>query len=365
MRIVNEFKQNEKRETHNENIIKELNMNMLTIRLFFVFLAIVAGNYIEILVSNYNPQVGFMGAGIALIFSVFIILVENQMRKYSMRNLSAAVFGLVFGFFMAWIVSLIVKLIPMEATAYASFQIVFVILFCYLGMAIAVRGKDDFNIVVPYIRFVRQDQREDIIVLDTSTIIDGRIADIAKTNFIDAKLYVPVFVLKELHKIADSEDSLKRQRGRRGLDILNKIQKEKDLDVKIYKEDYEDIKETDSKLIRLSKVLSAKLFTNDYNLSKVAELENVKVLNINDLSNALKTVFLPGEQIDVRIIKEGSEKQQGLAYLEDGTMIVVENARNLIGKNLKVKVTSILQTSAGRMIFAELPDAQRDSRKRH
>jgi len=227
-------------------------------------------------------------------------------------------------------------------------------------MAIAISGKDDFNIVVPYIRFVRQDQREDVIILDTSTIIDGRIADIAKTNFIDAKLCIPVFVLKELHKVADSEDSLKRQRGRRGLDILNKIQKEKDLDVKVYKADYDDIKETDAKLIRLAKVLSAKIFTNDYNLSKVAELEHIRVLNINDLSNALKTVYLPGEQINVRIIKEGSEKKQGLAYLEDGTMIVVENAKNLIGRNLKVIVTSILQTSAGRMIFAEIPDDHRN-----
>ncbi|MDD4202525.1 MAG: hypothetical protein PHQ52_03570 [Candidatus Omnitrophica bacterium] len=335
-------------------------MNILSIRLFFIFLSVFAGNYIGIILSNYDTQAGIIGAVVGLVSSVCIIFIENQMRKYSMRNLSAAVFGLVFGFFMAWIVSLIVKLIPMEETSYACFQIVFVILFCYLGMAIAIRGKDDFNIVVPYIRFVRQDQREDVIILDTSTIIDGRIADIAKTNFIDAKLCVPVFVLKELHKIADSEDALKRQRGRRGLDILNKIQKEKDLDVKVYKEDYDDIRETDTKLIRLAKVLSAKIFTNDYNLSKVAELEHIRVLNINDLSNALKTVYLPGEQIDVRIIKEGSEKKQGLAYLEDGTMIVVENAKNLIGRTLKVIVTSILQTSAGRMIFAEIPDDHRN-----
>ena len=338
-------------------------MNILTVRLFFCFLSMIVGHYVGLLLNGFDPTAGVWGAVIGLASSLFLIIFESQMRKYSMRNLSASVFGLIFGFFMAWVVSLIATLIPMDENLYVSLRIVFVLVFCYLGMAITLRGKDDFNIVVPYVRFVRQDVKEEVILLDTSAIIDGRIVDIAQTNFLEGKMYVPSFVLHELHQIADSADALKRQRGRRGLDILNKMQKMKDLDVKIYKEDYPEIPEVDNKLLKLSKVLSAKLFTTDFNLSKIAELEKVKTLNINDLSNALKVVYLPGEEMTVRIMKQGSEKAQGIAYLEDGTMIVVENAKFLIGQTINVTVTSVLQTSAGKMIFAENNDKSQQSKR--
>lgn len=190
-------------------------------------------------------------------------------------------------------------------------------------------------------------------ILDTSVIIDGRIADICKTGFIEGTLVIPEFVLEELQHIADSSDLLKRNRGRRGLDILNKIQKELDVKVLIYEGDFEEISEVDSKLVRLAKALQGKVITNDFNLNKVCELQGVSVLNINDLANAVKPVVLPGEEILVQVIKDGKEQGQGVAYLDDGTMIVVEGGRDYIGATIEVLVTSVLQTSAGRMIFAK------------
>ncbi|GIO39769.1 putative PIN and TRAM-domain containing protein YacL [Paenibacillus antibioticophila] len=190
-------------------------------------------------------------------------------------------------------------------------------------------------------------------ILDTSVIIDGRIADICKTGFIEGTIVIPEFVLEELQHIADSSDLLKRNRGRRGLDILNKIQKELDVKVMIYEGDFEEISEVDSKLVKLAKVLQGKVVTNDFNLNKVCELQGVSVLNINDLANAVKPVVLPGEEIMVQVIKDGKEHGQGVAYLDDGTMIVVEGGRDYIGSITEVLVTSVLQTSAGRMIFAK------------
>ncbi|RXZ82723.1 PIN/TRAM domain-containing protein [Paenibacillaceae bacterium] len=190
-------------------------------------------------------------------------------------------------------------------------------------------------------------------ILDTSVIIDGRIADICKTGFIEGTLVIPEFVLEELQHIADSSDLLKRNRGRRGLDILNKIQKELDVRVLIYEGDFEEIGEVDSKLVKLAKALGGKVVTNDFNLNKVCELQGVSVLNINDLANAVKPVVLPGEEIIVQVIKDGKEHGQGVAYLDDGTMIVVEGGREYIGTTMEVLVTSVLQTSAGRMIFAK------------
>jgi len=190
-------------------------------------------------------------------------------------------------------------------------------------------------------------------ILDTSVIIDGRVADICQTGFLDGVIVIPQFVLEELQHIADSSDALKRNRGRRGLDILNRIQKEIDIQVEMYEIDFEEIQEVDSKLVKLAKLTDGVVVTNDYNLNKVCEFQNVNVLNINDLANAVKPVVLPGEELNVQVIKDGKEYNQGVAYLDDGTMIVVEEGRNYIGKRIDVVVTSVLQTSAGRMIFAK------------
>ncbi|MBC8473298.1 MAG: hypothetical protein H8D54_00625, partial [Candidatus Omnitrophica bacterium] len=273
------------------------------------------------------------------------------MRKVSVRGLSSAVFGLIFGLIMAKLVSDTLALVPIDETMLYSLRVVLTIIFCYLGMIVAIRGRDEFNIIVPYVKFSRQDQKDELVVLDTSVIIDGRIADIANTRFLEGKFVVPRFVLRELQQIADSSDSLKRARGRRGLDILAKLQKNPNIDVKIHNEDFADIKEVDAKIVKLAKVLSAKVFTNDFNLNKIAEIQGVKVLNVNELANALRPVVLPGEGLEIRLIKEGKEYNQGVGYLEDGTMVVIDNGRRLIGQSVKVIVGSVLQTAAGRMIF--------------
>jgi uncharacterized protein YacL len=230
-------------------------------------------------------------------------------------------------------------------------------------MTLAIRGKDEFNLIIPYVKFSRQDRRDDITILDTSVIIDGRIVDLCETKFIGGRFIIPRFILKELQQIADSSDSLKRNRGRRGLDILNKIQKNPAIDVKIHEEDFPELSETDTKLVKLATLLSGRIFTNDYNLNKIAELQGVQVLNINELANALKPVMLPGEEIEVKVIKEGKEHNQGIGYLDDGTMIVVEGGRSLIGQTRKVVVTSVLQTAAGRMIFTKAEENNSKYRK--
>ncbi|MBN2453160.1 MAG: TRAM domain-containing protein [Candidatus Omnitrophica bacterium] len=334
-------------------------MTITFLRLFFMFLSGVVGYYVGSLLTAFSVGGAYVGAAIGIIGSLLVMLLELGMRRFSIRNLSAAVFGLIFGFFMAWIVTSVLRLIPMSIELFASIQIILILIFCYLGMIIAMRGKDEFNLIIPYVKFVRQDKKDDIILLDTSVIIDGRIADMLHTKFVEGRLVIPRFVLKELQQIADSQDSLKRNRGRRGLDILNKLQKSPEFDVRIQEDDFPDIKEVDAKLVKMAKLLGAKVFTNDFNLNKIAELQGITVLNINELANALRPVVLPGEAMDVRISKEGKEHNQGIAYLDDGTMVVIDNSRHLIGQSVTVVVTSVLQTSAGRMIFARLEDGGR------
>lgn len=329
-------------------------MTLIFIRIFFVILSAVVGYFTAISFISLDLKWGFAGAAAGFGISGVLIIIESWMRKVSVRNLSAAVFGLIFGLFMSWVLTSTIKLIPMDPRVFSTIQIVLTLIFCYLGMIISIRGKDEFNLVIPYVKFSRQNQKDEIMVLDTSVIIDGRIADIIATKFIEGKVIIPRFVLKELQQIADSSDALKRNRGRRGLDILQKIQKNPNMDVRIEDEDFPDISDVDAKLVKLAKVLGAKVLTNDYNLNKIAQLQDVAVLNINELANALKAVVLPGEVLDIKIIKEGKEFNQGVAYLEDGTMIVVDNTRQLIGQNVRAVVTSVLQTSAGRMIFAKL-----------
>jgi uncharacterized protein YacL len=317
------------------------------------------GSFVQ--VGNFDFSV--VGASIGFLMALLIIILEFTMRKVSVRGLSSAVFGLLFGLIMAKVVSDTVTLISLDKNLVYSLRVVFTLVFCYLGMIMAIRGRDEFNIIVPYVKFSRQDQKDEIILLDTSVIIDGRIADICKTGFLDGKLIVPRFVLKELQQIADSSDSLKRERGKRGLDILGKLQKNSNIDIKIHNDDFADTKEVDQKLVKLAKVLGAKIFTNDYNLNKVSEIQGIKVLNVNELANALRPVVLPGEIFETRLIKEGKEYNQGVGYLEDGTMIVVDNGRRLIGQNVKVVIGSVLQTAAGRMIFAKLQDDNRKINK--
>lgn len=330
-------------------------MTLIFIRFFFIILSIVIGFQIGSFVRVGDVDFGTLGGIIGLTAAALIIFFEFIMRKVSVRGLSSAVFGLIFGLIMAKLVSDTLALIHLNETVFYSLRVVLTLIFCYLGMIVAIRGRDEFNIIVPYVKFSRQDQKDELVILDTSVIIDGRIADICNTKFLEGKFVVPRFVLKELQQIADSSDSLKRARGRRGLDILGKLQKNSNIDVKIHNEDFQDIKEVDAKIVKLAKVLSAKIFTNDYNLNKIAEIQGVSVLNMNELANALRPVVLPGEMLEIRLIKEGKEYNQGVGYLEDGTMVVVDNGRRLIGQSVHVVVGSVLQTAAGRMIFGKLP----------
>jgi len=330
------------------------------IRLFFLLLSVVCGYYIGTLFQYQSQEVPMLGAFGGFFFAVFLVFLEVRLREVSLRNLSAGVFGLIFGFFVAWMLTLIIRLIPMDEIFYSIFQIVFTLAFCYLGMTISIKGKDEFNLIIPYVRFSREDVSEQVYLLDTSVIIDGRISGICETGFLSGKLLIPRFILQELQQIADSPDDAKRARGRRGLDILNTLKKLSGVRVIIHDESLPHIKEVDAKLIRLGKILDCRIVTNDFNLNKVAKIEGIPVLNINDLANSLRLLVIPGEEMNVYIRREGKEKNQGLAFLDDGTMIVVDNARKLIGKTVNVTVTSVLQTSAGRMIFANLNARQSD-----
>ncbi|MDP2980942.1 MAG: PIN domain nuclease [Candidatus Omnitrophota bacterium] len=338
-------------------------MTLIFIRFFFIVLSVIVGFQVGSFAQAGSSDFSALGALLGFLTAMLIIIFEFTMRRVSVRGLSSAVFGLLFGLIMAKLVSDTMALISFDKNLVYSLRVILTLIFCYLGMIMAIRGRDEFNIIVPYVKFSRQDQKDDIILLDTSVIIDGRIADICKTGFLDGKFIVPRFVLKELQQVADSSDSLKRERGRRGLDILGKLQKSSNIDVKIHNDDFPDIKEVDLKLVKLAKVLSAKIFTNDYNLNKVSEIQGIRVLNVNELANALRPVVLPGEMLEIRLIKEGKEYNQGVGYLEDGTMVVVDNGRRLIGQNVNLVVGSVLQTAAGRMIFAKLLEDNKRNNK--
>ncbi len=324
-------------------------MNLLSVRILFILGSIIVG--FRTFASLGLETMGALGG---LIISCLIIIVEIGMRRASTKGLSSAVFGLILGLIMAKLVGDAFSITAIDNSTLMLIRVNLTLIFCYLGMAMALRGKDEFNIIIPYVRLRRQDQLEEIILLDTSVIIDGRILDILKTKFIDGRFVIPRFVLKELQQIADSTDPIKRQRGRRGLEILNTIQKEPGLNISMHEEDVPDVPEVDAKLVKLAKVLEGKILTVDYNLNRVASFQGVKVLNINELANALKSMVFPGEHMQLKLIKEGKEHNQAIGYLDDGTMVVVEDARRLIGQDVRVIVTSVLQTPAGRMIFTKL-----------
>ncbi len=299
-----------------------------------------------------------------IIFSTYKMLagLEDKIQKIPFQDIIAGSLGLIVGLIIAIIIVFAFPLSSLSAFG-TIFQFVINFLLGYLGIIIFVKKKDD--LLGFFTRFQSSTKRvsENGVhvspkILDTSVIIDGRIADISETFFLEGTLIIPEFVLDELRHIADSPDLLKRNRGRRGLDILKKIQKDKRIPVEIVEQDFEDIEEVDSKLVRLAQTFSARIITNDYNLNKVAELQGIHVLNINDLANAVKPVVLPGEEMKVKVIKEGKEKGQGVAYLDDGTMIVVDEGEKHIGDEIRVLVTSILQTAAGRMIFAKVKVAE-------
>ncbi|HWO78566.1 MAG TPA: PIN/TRAM domain-containing protein [Bacillus sp. (in: firmicutes)] len=289
----------------------------------------------------------------------FVKWVEESLIKAPITDILFGSLGLLTGLFVAFLIGFALNVIEVPVVNTVA-PILLTLIFGYLGFQVGFKKRDELMSFFSQAGRSKKKGQEDpsemgkeFKILDTSVIIDGRIADICQTGFLAGTIIIPQFVLEELQHIADSSDVLKRNRGRRGLDILNRIQKELPIKVEIYEGDFEEISEVDSKLVKLAKLINGYVVTNDYNLNKVCELQGVSVLNINDLANAVKPVVLPGEEINVQVIKDGKEQNQGVAYLDDGTMIVVEEGRNYIGKNIDVLVTSVLQTSAGRMIFAK------------
>ncbi len=293
-----------------------------------------------------------VAAGIA------VVVFEMRIKQASLKRLIGAAFGSVLGIFGAYLISLVIdRAIPNSNNTVPFLDVLVLALMTYCGLVVGAAKGDMLNLAALGGLFgSEKTTKNSFKILDTSVIIDGRIADIAETGFIDGALVVPQFVLRELQLVADSSDSTKRNRGRRGLDVLQRIQKMAQLNVQIVEDDFPHVREVDMKLIELAKVYDSKIITNDFNLNKVAQLHGVEVLNINELANALKPIVLPGETMRVFILKEGKEYNQGVAYLDDGTMVVVDNARKMISKTIDVSVTSVLQTTAGKMIFGRFDE---------
>ena len=301
---------------------------------------------------------------VAMAFVRAIRWAEGKLSSVPMIDMIFGSAGLLLGLVIAFLVSFMITTSIASSWLSVVIGLTIYILFGYLGTTLGLKRWRELNLA--WVRKLQQQTDKTLPpegagyasakLLDTSAIIDGRILDLCATGFVEGTLIIPNFVLKELRHISDSSDPLKRNRGRRGLDVLARIQKELQMNVVIDEEDFEDTQEVDVKLLKLAKLRGGCVVTGDYNLNKVADVSGIKVLNLNDLANALKPVMLPGEELSVSIVKEGKEANQGVAYLDDGTMIVVENGRRLIGETVWVCVTSVLQTSAGRMIFAKLRD---------
>lgn len=306
----------------------------------------------------FGAILGYLaGSVLGLIIKKNTSMIITRLENNSAAELFFGIIGLLIGIVIALILSMAIWRLPYVGPYLSVFAY---ILFGYLGMRLFTARRDE---LASFINILPGSSGSKNIlpstrpkILDTSTIIDGRIADICKTGFIEGRLLVPKFVLKELQGIADSDDTIKRNRGRRGLDILYTLQNEKAISVEIYEKDYPDIVDVDAKIVKMAQEFGSSVITNDYNLNKVAELQKVQVLNINELSNALKPVVLPGEEMVVKVLKEGKEANQGVGYLDDGTMIVVEDGQEYVGKDVEVIVTSILQTPAGRMIFTRIEE---------
>ena len=291
------------------------------------------------------------GAGAAV--GALVILFEIRLEKISLKRLIGAAAGSVLGIAGAFLMSLVIG----KADAPPFLQVALLLVMTYVGLIVGASKGDMLNLAaLGGIFGGEKASKKSHKILDTSVIIDGRIADIAETGFLDGVLVIPQFVLRELQLVADSADSMKRNRGRRGLDILQRVQKMAHLTVQIVEEDFPQVREVDMKLIELAKLFDCKVITNDFNLNKVAQLHGVEVLNINELANSLKPIVLPGEFMRVFILKEGKEYNQGVAYLDDGTMVVVDNAKKMISKTIDISVTSVLQTTAGKMIFGKFDD---------
>ena len=327
--------------------------NVLIIRAIFVLILGSAAWYLQPL-QLASP----MAAGLGVAIGVCIVAFEVQVRKVTLKRLIGAAIGSLLGIIGAYVISLVlVHAIPNGSSTLSFIELTILLWMAYIGLLVGSSKGEMLNLGALGGLFGGETTvGQTFKILDTSVIIDGRIADLVETGFLDGTLVIPQFVLRELQLVADSADSLKRNRGRRGLDVLQRVQKMTQLNIQILEDDFPNVNEVDMKLIELAKVYGCKIVTNDFNLNKVAQLHGVQVLNINELANALKPVVLPGETMRVFILKEGKEYNQGVAYLDDGTMVVVDNAKKVISRTIDITVTSVLQTTAGKMIFGRFDD---------
>jgi len=346
---------------------------MALIILRCVFVLVAAGVAVSIISSPlldgspaWASWVVFFGV---VIVSLGVMGLDMAVRRKRIDTISCVYFGMIVGLFLTYVAGIAMapsiemlenKLLErfenadlFRGVAQGIIQLVLGMILCYLCVSLLIQTKDDFHFIIPYVEFSKEVKGLKPYILDTSVVIDGRIADVVETRVLDNQVIMPRFILAELQNIADSGDKLRRSRGRRGLDVLNRLRSDSQTDLKIHDRELPEMagQPVDMKLVLLAKHLEGKIVTGDYNLNKVARLHNVEVINLNDLANALKPAFLPGEAVDVRIVKPGEEDSQGVGYLDDGTMIVVEGGRGHINKNVLITVTSVLQTSAGRMIF--------------
>jgi uncharacterized protein YacL len=341
-------------------------MGLIILRCVFVLAT--AGLSVTFIQSGIIPSdpewISYAVFGGVMLMSLGMILLDISVRKKKLDTITAVYFGMLIGLIMTWVLSLALAPFLQQyligkypATIQGKYlthiEVGLGLVVCYFCVSLLLQTRSDFRFIIPYVEFAKEVKGLKPCILDTSVVIDGRIADVVETDIIDGKLIMPKFVIGELQAIADSSDRLRRGRGRRGLDILNRMRGNPNIDMEIYDRELPEFADqaVDLKLIALAKHLQGKLITNDYNLNKIAKLQGVPVINFNDLANALKPVFLPGEHIEVRIIKAGEEAGQGVGYLEDGTMVVIEGGRDYINENINVAVTSVLQTSAGRMVF--------------
>lgn len=333
------------------------NLALIILRLLFVLVAALIGIYlVKFGPGLVNPpwlQWVVLGGVVAI--AVGVVVVDILVPRKHLDTISAVYFGLIVGLFLTYIAGLGMEGLPIPATVDRGIRLIFGMILCYGCISLLLQTKNDFRFIIPYVEFSKEVKGARPFVLDTSVVIDGRIADVVDTKIIDSQLVMPRFVLNELQAIADSADRLRRSRGRRGLDILNRLRSAGTIDLQIFDRELPEFagQTVDLKLVLLAKHMGGKVVTNDYNLNKVAKLHGVGVVNLNDLANALKPVFLPGEMIEVRIVKPGEEQGQGVGYLDDGTMVVVEGGREHVNRQVKINVTSVLQTSAGRMVFGK------------
>ena len=327
-----------------------LTINLLRV-LFVTFCAAIGANISSALIGNLWP-----GLVVGIVLGLLVVLIDRLLKGISLRLFSSATFGLLLGLIFANLLmaSDVLRYQP-ETTQWAVRLIVYAI-FAYLGMMLAMRSsRDEFSLIIPYVRFARETTQHEPLVVDTNVVIDGRIADLCATGFLSSSLIVPRFILDELQTLADSHEPTKRERGRRGLEILNQLQRSREIELTIHESAAEDIDlGTDARLVQIAKVLKARLLTNDHALTQVARLQRVTVLNLSNLTRALRPTVVAGDEIDLHLVKEGREPHQAVGYLPDGTMIVVNHARAHVGKTRTVVVASALQTAAGRLVFAEL-----------